>query len=76
MTLAEKYWATMLLTLCRFLSILLITSGSVFVFLGVYVNHWFYLGILSWPLFIMWGVVNMKYIKAFVRDKGLELSKL
>ena len=62
MTLAEKYWETVGFMFLRYLSVLMMASGVVFILLGYYVNPWIYTGLASWPLFIMWGIVNFKYI--------------
>ena len=71
MTLSEKYWLTILLTFCRYISILMMGSGIAFLLSGYYVNQWFYLGLVTWPLFIMWGIVNIKYLRAIYRSNKL-----
>ena len=76
MSLGEKYWLTVLITFCRYFSVIMMASGVVFVLLGYYVNRWYYIGLISWPLFIMWGIVNVNYLRAITKMKGLELSKI
>ena len=76
MTIGEKYWLTLLLTFCRYLSILMMGSGAAFLLLGYCIDKWFYGGLVSWPLFIMWGIVNIRYLRALTRMNKLELSKI
>lgn len=76
MNLSEKYWLTLLLTFCRYLSILMMGSGVSFLLLGYYIDKWFYVGLATWPLFIMWGIVNIKYLRAITKMNKLELSKI
>ena len=76
MNLSEKYWLTVLITFCRYLSIIMMGSGVAFIIMGVYINPWFFTGLASWPLFIMWGIVNMKYLHAVTKIKRLEFSKI
>ncbi len=72
MTLSEKYWLTVLLTFLRYISILMIGSGGAFLFVGYYVNKWFYLLLITWPFLIMWGVVNLRYLRAVHKKYELE----
>ena len=76
MTISEKYWLTILITFCRYLSIIMMGSGVLFILGGYYISYWFYLGLIIWPLFIMWGVVNFKYLRATVKANKLEFSKI
>ena len=76
MTISEKYWLTILITFCRYLSIIMMSSGILFILGGYYISYWFYLGLILWPLFIMWGVVNFKYLRATVKVNRLEFSKI
>lgn len=76
MTISEKYWLTILITFCRYLSIIMMGSGVLFILGGYYISYWFYLGLIIWPLFIMWGVVNFKYLRATVKANRLEFSKI
>ncbi len=76
MTISEKYWMTILFTFLRYLSIILMGSGVGFILLGLYVNYWFYAGLAVWPLFLMWGIVNIKYIRALTKVNKLEFSKI
>ena len=76
MTLAEKYWMTVFLTFLRYFSILMMISGVAFILAGHFVNPWIYLGLFSWPLFIMWGIVNLRYIRAITKVHRLEFSKI
>ena len=76
MTLREKYWYTILLTFCRYLSVLMLISGGAFILLGILVNPWFYIGLAIWPLFFMWAIVNFRYVRALVKVNRLEFSKV
>ena len=76
MTISEKYWMTILFTFLRYLSIIMMGSGVAFILLGYYVNIWFYFGLAIWPLFLMWGIVNIKYIRALTKVNKLEFSKI
>ena len=76
MTLVEKYWMTIWFVFLRYLSILLILSGIGWILAGYYASPWWYLGLFSWPLFIMLAVVNLKYICVLTKVNGLEFSKL
>ena len=76
MTLTEKYWMTIWFVFLRYLSILLILSGIGWILAGYYASPWWYLGLFSWPLFIMLAVVNLKYICVLTKYHGLEFSKL
>lgn len=76
MNIGEKYWLTILVTFCRYLSILMMGSGIGFIIAGYYVNPWFYAGLATWPLFIMWGIVNINYLRAMVKTYRLEFSKI
>jgi len=76
MRLAEKYWLTILMMLCRYFSIVMFMSGIAFILLGVYLNHWWFTGLASWPLFIMLGITNLKYIRAIEKSNNLEFSKI
>lgn len=76
MTISEKYWFTILFTFCRYLSVLMMGSGIAFILTGYYISKWFYLGLALWPLFIMWGIVNFKYVRAMIKVNRLEFSKI
>lgn len=76
MNLTEKYWLTILLAFCRYLSIIMMGCGIAFIFLGIYINAWWFVGLAIWPLFIMWGVVNFKYVRVLTRVNKLEFSKI
>ena len=76
MNIREKYWLTILLYFCRYLSILMMGSGVAFILLGYYYNYMFYFGLATWPLFLMWGIVNIKYIRALTKVNRLEFSKI
>lgn len=76
MNINEKYWLTILLMLCRYLSIIMMGSGILFVIAAYYITEWFYLGLIVWPLLVMWGVVNMKYLRILERTYRLDFSKI
>ena len=76
MNISEKYWLTILITFCRYLSILMMGSGVAFILLGAFVNPWFFVGLTSWPLFIMWGIVNIRYLHLVTKARNLEFSKI
>ena len=76
MTLTEKYWLTLLFTICRFLSILMLGFGIPFIILGIVVDPWFFTGLAGWPFMLMWGIVNLRYIHVLIKKNHLELSKL
>lgn len=76
MTLSEKYWLTIFFTFLRYFSILMMGSGIAFILLGYYLNPWYYAGLAAWPLFIMWGIVNFRYIAALTRFHRLEFSRV
>lgn len=77
MTLSEKYWLTILLTICRYLSIVLLIGPAGFIFAGYFTHNWlWYLGLISWPLTIMLGVVNMRYLQILLKTKKLGWSKI
>ena len=76
MNITEKYWLTILLTFCRYVSIIMIGGGAGFIPLGIYVSPWFFIGLAVWPLLIMWGVVNLRYVRALVKVNRLEFSKI
>lgn len=76
MKLYEKYWLTILFTFLRYFSFLMFLSGAGFIIAGKLVNSWFYLGLASWPLFIMLGIVNLRYIRVLARHYNLIGSKI
>ena len=76
MKLYEKYWLTILFTFLRYFSFLMFLSGVGFIIAGKLVNNWFYLGLASWPLFIMLGIVNLRYIRVLARHYNLIGSKI
>lgn len=76
MGLSEKYWLTILLTFCTYVSIVMMGSGIAFILLGYLVNSWFYLGLAAWPLFIMLGVVNIKFLRVVTKMNNLQFSKI
>lgn len=75
-TIAEKYWLTVFLTFLRYLSFLMMISGVAFIIAGWIANKWFYMGLISWPLFIMLGVVNIRYIHYWTKVNNAELNKM
>ena len=58
----ERYWRSILFAFLKYISLLMILSGVGFIIAGRIASPWFYMGLLSWPLFIMLGCVNLKYI--------------
>lgn len=70
----ERYWYAIWITFCRYISIMMMLSGVVFILLGHYINNWLYLGLLAWPLFIMWGIVNIRFLRAVARSKRVDYS--
>lgn len=76
MTLTEKYWLTMLFVFLRYLSILLFISGVGFIIAGILANPWWFIGLASWPLAIMIGVVNMVYICALTKHHRLQFRHI
>ncbi len=76
MTIKEKYWLTILFYFLRYLSILMMGSGVAFILLGYYYNWYFYFALAIWPLLFMWGIVNIKYIRAMTKSNRLEFSKI
>ena len=76
MSIKEKYWLTIMFYFLRYLSILMMGSGVAFILLGYYYNWYFYLALAIWPLLFMWGIVNIKYIRAMTKSNRLEFSKI
>ena len=76
MTISEKYWLTILFTFLRYLSIIMMGSCVAFILLGYYVNYVFYFALAIYPLLLMWGIVNIKYIRALTKVNKLEFSKI
>ena len=76
MSISEKYWKTIFYTFLRYFSVLLIISGAAFIIAGRLANPWYYMGLLSWPLFIMLGVVNLRYIHILTKVNKAELNKI
>ncbi len=76
MTISEKYWKTIFLTFLRYFSILFIISGVAFIIAGRIASPWYYMGLLSWPLFIMLGIVNLKYIHILSKVNRDELNDI
>ena len=76
MSIREKYWFTVLFMFCRYISIVLMGSCVGFILAGYYINPWFYAGLAVWPLFLMWGIVNIRYIHALTKKNKLEFSKI
>ena len=76
MTIKEKYWLTIWFVVLRYLSILLILSGIGWILAGYYASPWWYLGLFSWPLFIMLGAVNLKYIHIMDRNIKEQLNRM
>ena len=76
LTLTEKYWLTILFVFLRYFSILMYGSGIGFIIAGILVSPWWYLGLASWPLFIMIGVVNMVYICALTKHHRLQFRHI
>ena len=71
----EAYWRTIFLTILRYFSVLMIISGGAFIIIGHLISPWFYFGLFSWPLFIMLGFVNLKYIHLLDRQTREDLKK-
>ena len=76
MEIKDKYWLTMLFMFLRYISIIMMGSGVAFILLGIYINPWFFAGLAAWPLFLMWGITNIKYIHALTKKNKLEFSKI
>ena len=76
MSISEKYWLTILFAFLRYLSIIMMGSGVAFILLGYYFNYYFYFGLVIWPLLLMWGIVNFKYIRALTKVNKLEFRKI
>ena len=76
MTIGEKYWKTISFTFLRYFSVLMIISGVAFIIAGKIASPWYYMGLLSWPLFIMLGVVNLKYIHILSQVNREELNRI
>lgn len=76
MKLYEKYWLTLLFTFLRYLSFIMILSGIGFIIAGRIVSPWYYFGLAGWPLMIMLGWVNLKYIRILARNYNLVGSKI
>ena len=76
MTLTEKYWLSIFFAFLRYLSILMMMSGIVFIILGHYISIWFYMGLFSWPLLMMWGVVNLRCINAYIKNNHMSFYRL
>ena len=76
MSISDKYWKTIFLTILRYLSILMIISGVAFIIAGWIASPWYYMGLLAWPLFIMLGAVNLRYIHIFAKVNRCELNDL
>lgn len=76
MTISEKYWKTIFFTFLRYFSVLMIISGVAFIIAGRLASPWYYMGLLSWPLFIMLGVVNLKYIYILSKVNREELHRI
>ena len=53
----------------------MIISGVGFIIAGWIQSPWYYMGLLSWPLFIMLGAVNLKYIHIYSKMNRQELNK-
>ena len=71
MKLSEKYWLAILFTFLRYFSVLMFLSGIGFIIAGKLVNPWFYIGLAVWPLFIMLGAVNLKYIHLLAKNYNM-----
>ncbi len=71
MSLWEKYWLTIWFVFLRYFSVLMIGAGIGFIVAGHLVNPWWYAGLAVWPLLIMWGIVNFKYIHVLSVANGL-----
>lgn len=76
MSLREKYWFTILLVFGRYISILMMIAPFAFAIVGRYVDKFWYLGLLVWPLMIMWALVNLRYIRLIFRIKRLEWTDI
>lgn len=76
MTFREKYWLTILLTFCRYASIMMMILPMGFAMAGKYINQLWYFGLLLWPLTIMWGIVNLKYIEVLFKTKNLRWNDI
>lgn len=71
MSLSERYWKTVFYTFLQYFSFLMFLSGIGFIIAGRVVNSWYYMGLFSWPLFIMLGIVNLKYIRLLAKENRL-----
>ena len=56
--------------------VLTFAIGVGFIIAGKLVNPWYYLGLALWPLLIMLGIVNLKYIRVLARHYNLVGSKI
>ena len=75
MNIASKYWRAILYTFLIYFSILLIISGAAFIIVGRLISPWYYFGLFAWPLFIMLGIVNLRYIAIMSKVNKQELNK-
>ena len=75
MGIADKYWKTILYTFLSYFSILMLISGVGFVIAGRILNPWYYFGLFSWPLFIMLGIVNLRYIHIYSKANREALNR-
>ena len=76
MSLGEKYWLTILLVFCRYLSVMLFVGPAGFVLAGYYINWLWYLGCLIWPLTIMIGMVNLRYLRILSKKHKLGSNQI
>lgn len=76
MTLTEKYWLTLLFVFLRYVSIMMFLSGVGFILAGWLASPWWYIGLASWPLFIMIGVTNLVYIAALTKHHRLQFRNI
>ena len=75
MTITEKYWLTILLTICKYLIFVFFIGPAGFCWAGYYIDKMWYLGLIIWPLTIMLGCVNLRYIRFIYKDKDLNNLK-
>ena len=75
MSISENYWRSIFTTLLSYLSILMIMSGAAFIIAGRIASPLYYMGLLAWPLFIMLGIVNLRYIGIISRTNRQNLKK-
>ena len=76
MTIGEIYWKSVFIALLGYISILMMISGAAFIIAARLASPWFYMGLLSWPLFIMLGSVNLRYIRIMSKANREQLKRI